>query len=98
MLGNEFVNWKPVLGTEVLPLRGRPAGVATDREEAKRRAGRASPGGGPTWRRPLPPAPHPAEARAQALASPGQLGKRRPELPGGEMKGGRRVWAARSAR
>lgn len=50
-----------------MSLRGRPAGVATDRKEAKRRGGRASgtaasPGGGRTWRRPHPPAPHPAEA------------------------------------
>ncbi|XP_058547612.1 myosin IC heavy chain-like [Neofelis nebulosa] len=71
-------------GRQVSPQTGRRRGGAAGGPHLAA----APPGGG----RSRPPRT-PRKPGAQALASPGPSGKRRPEPRGGEMKGGRRVRA-----
>ena len=79
---------KQGVGVEVVSFRGWPAGVATDRKEAKRLGGRprvewphlaVAPPGGDLTRPPCTP----QKPGVRALASPGQLGKQRWQPRGG---------------
>lgn len=70
-----------------MSFRRRPADGGTDREEAKRRGGRASrgvasPGSGLTWRRPHLTAPHPAEAESPGPGVTWAIGKAAPGATG----------------
>lgn len=69
MLRSYFVDLKQAVRAEVVSLRGRPAGVATDRKEAKRRAGLGH--SGLTWRRPHLAAAAPARPAPRGSREPG---------------------------